>query len=305
MACDKQVSTLTYRWLEPNQRLHANHGPIDLIIDIDAEPNEARLAFEQARVFVDGVLNELVAELPMLRTPVNELINPFAVFGVSNACVLRSAVAQHMCSSVAHFNNRFITPMAAVAGSVADATLDALKASRQLRRAFVNNGGDIAMYLEGASDYKIGVCNNVQTGEQVGRVQIDAMSSVRGVASSGWQGRSHSLGIADVVTVLASNAAIADAAATMIANEINLLNSNKIERVPAIELTPDSDLKDRLVTVGVASLSADEKRTALQRGQRYAQRLCDQAVIDSAYLSLQAMHSVVGKSALIPLRQSA
>ena len=42
-------------------------------------------------------------------------------------------------------------------------------------------------------------------------------SPVRGVATSGWRGRSHSLGIADSVTVLAATAAMADAAATVIA----------------------------------------------------------------------------------------
>ena len=45
---------------------------------------------------------------------------------------------------------------------------------------------------------------------------------MRGIATSGWRGRSFSLGIADAVTVLAATAAEADAAATVIANAVDL-----------------------------------------------------------------------------------
>ena len=40
-----------------------------------------------------------------------------------------------------------------------------------------------------------------------GDFAVDASLPVRGVATSGWRGRSHSLGIADSVTVLARTAA--------------------------------------------------------------------------------------------------
>ncbi len=285
----------SYRWLDVNQRLHAQHGPIDLIIQIDALPAEQVLAFKQAIEFIDKVLHELVAELPGLRRPADQLVDqPFV-----------SAVAQHMLNTVSVFSPEFITPMASVAGAVADATLNALKRNRTLTRASVNNGGDIALYLSPTAGYNIGLIESPVTGTQVGFATIDSSSSVRGVASSGWQGRSHSMGIADVVTVLATDAATADAAATLIANKVDLPNSEHIERQPACELAPDSDLVNRPVTVDVPILTTDEKRRALSSGQAYAQTLYNAGVIDSAFLCLQNEHRTVGTTDHIAWRQTA
>ena len=41
----------------------------------------------------------------------------------------------------------FITPMAAVAGAVAEEVLGAMMRAAELERAYVNNGGDIALHL--------------------------------------------------------------------------------------------------------------------------------------------------------------
>jgi len=284
-----------YRWLEPNRRLYAQHGPIELIIEVDAEPHECTQAFEQAVAFLDSVLSDLVAELPALRSPLNPL----------NPVRFESPVAKHMQLSVSSFSDQFITPMAAVAGSVADKTLQALTRNRSLRRAFVNNGGDIALHLTHPSNYTIGVCDDPVTGKQAGCVQLDALSQVRGLASSGWQGRSHSLGIADVVTVLANTAGTADAAATLIANHVDIPDSDKIQRTQASELSPDSDLAERLVTVGVLPLSSNEKHRALSRGQNYAQLLLNDDVIIGAFLCLQGEFRFVGATQLIPWRQTA
>jgi ApbE superfamily uncharacterized protein (UPF0280 family) len=67
------------------------------------------------------------------------------------------------------------------------------------------------------------------------------------VATSGWRckgkgGRSFSFGIADAVTVLAGSAAAADAAATVIANAVDLPGHGAITRRPASAIDPDSDL---------------------------------------------------------------
>ena len=87
---------------------------------------------------------------------------------------------------------------------------------------------------------------------------------VRGIATSGWRGRSFSLGIADAVTVLAATAAKADAAATIIANAVDLPNHAAITRVPAREIAPDNDLGERLVTRAVG-ISARTKSMKLWR----------------------------------------
>ncbi|RWG08581.1 MAG: UPF0280 family protein, partial [Mesorhizobium sp.] len=109
---------------------------------------------------------------------------------------------------------------ATVAGSVADEVLAALLAGRRLERAYVNNGGDSAIHLGKGGTITLAIAG---TGHGMAdRITIRAEDGVRGVATSGWRGRSFSLGIADAVTVLARTGAEADAAATLIANAVDL-----------------------------------------------------------------------------------
>ena len=112
---------------------------------------------------------------------------------------------------------------------------------------------------------------------------------VRGIATIGWRGRSFSLGIADAVTVLAASASASDAAATMIANAVDLPGHRAILRVPATDLQPDSDLGTRRVTQGVGILSPYEVTAALDRGVRLAQIMIDNAAIAACALHLQGV----------------
>jgi len=237
------------------------------------------------QAFFDSVLYDLVAELDQLRSAVTD-------FTLGQ---YRGVVARHMLRSVTPYKNEFVTPMAAVAGSVADCTLAALCRNRSLDRAFVNNGGDIALHLPPESHYTMGICESTLKTDYDASVQIDHSSSIRGVATSGWHGRSHSLGIADAVTVLAKSAADADTAATLIANRIDLPGSIKVQREAANELAPQSDLGDRAVTVAVQALTKTEKENALLSGQRYAQVLIAQGLIESAFMSVQGQRMVVGR----------
>jgi hypothetical protein len=117
---------------------------------------------------------------------------------------------------------------------------------------------------------------------------------VRGIATSGWRGRSFSLGIADAVTVLSDRAAAADAAATIIANAVDLPGHPAIVRLPACELAPDSDLGPRMVTQSVGTLTSDEVGGALAAGARAAETLARMGLIRSAALSLRGETRVAG-----------
>ncbi len=117
---------------------------------------------------------------------------------------------------------------------------------------------------------------------------------MRGIATSGWRGRSFSLGIADAVTVLAVNASTADATATLIANAVDLPGHPNIWRVPADELQPDSDLGHRLVTRDVGELTPEEIAEALGGGVAYAQTLVRNGTIIAAALHLGGETRVVG-----------
>ena len=195
------------------------------------------------------------------------------------------------CLPYAREHGLFITPMAAVAGSVADEIIAAFRRLGILR-AYVNNGGDIALHLAPGQQYDVGVVTDLALPAIDGRFGIDASSAVRGIATSGWRGRSFSLGIADSVTVLAATGALADAAATMIANHVNA-DSSAVTRRPANELKDDTDLGDRLVTVAVGALSQAEIGAALDGGADFAERVRRQGLIAGAAISLAGQARVV------------
>ena len=253
--------------LPDGKRLHLQHGPIDLIIEANGHADQVARAYVAAQARFATVLDGLAEELQTLRT-----LMPEAGLDVSGP------IAQRMAAVVQPFWKSKVTPMAAVAGSVADEMLCAMCAGAELSRAYVNNGGDIALHLADGETFSIASAN--------GPVAVRSTDPVRGIATSGWRGRSFSFGIADSVTVLAGTAAQADIAATLIANEVDLPRSIKVRRAPAAALYPDSDLGQRRVTVEVAELTDREVNTALARGLEFAAQLQMRGLIVAATLGL-------------------
>ncbi|SPH18482.1 hypothetical protein DEA8626_02020 [Defluviimonas aquaemixtae] len=264
-------------------RLVLSQGPIELILDLGGAADEIARAEAVAQKAFSGVLEELVSELSLLRRPI-----------ASGGKEPNGPVARRMARAVAPHANWYITPMAAVAGAVADHILEAISGRCALERIAINNGGDIALRLVGDARYRIGISDYRQTARFAGIVSIGARDGIGGIATSGCHGRSHSLGIADAVTVLARCAADADAAATLIANAVDLPDSPKIRRRPARELSPDSDLGNRLVTVDVAALDPDETERALDAGVRRAGQIVATGAARAAFLSLQGSIRTVG-----------
>ena len=267
------------------QRWHFQHGPIDLVIRADGDAAAVAAAHASAWQRFEQLLPELVQELPQLR---------LAVQGSSTDCHLQGPVARRMWQACQPFANDFITPMAAVAGSVAQEII-ACYQRPGIARAWVNNGGDIAMHLKPGQSLKVGLYADIarldaaQLQGQLlldGQFSVEAAMPVRGVATSGWRGRSFSMGIADSVTVLAGTAAQADAAATVIANAVNV-NDVRVQRAPAASLKDDSDLGQRLVTTDVAPLEPALVRQALQNGLAIARALQNAGLIFSAVLVCQ------------------
>jgi uncharacterized protein len=279
----------TIRILPDGRRLHLNDGPIDLILQADAAPFELCRSYAAAAHRFVTILDELCAELPLLRSrvlPVSPLPN--------------GSIARRMVDAVSPYRDScFITPMAAVAGAVAEAVLEAMTESVQLDRAYVNNGGDIAVHLAANQKYKIGLVERPDHPSLFGTLELSSTSPIRGIATSGWRGRSFSLGIADAVTVLAATAAQADAAATIIANAVDLPGHPSITRVPARDIAPDSDLLDLPVTRAVGLLTTKEITKALDAGERIADTLRAQGLVHSAALCLQHHVRVVQTSSTV------
>ncbi|AZO20460.1 UPF0280 family protein [Mesorhizobium sp. M1E.F.Ca.ET.045.02.1.1] len=272
-------------WLADGRRLHLNHGPIDLIVEAFGDAVERRAAYAQAVARFQTILTELVEELPELRRPASLRARAFA-----------GPTARRMEAAVTPLAEEFITPMAAVAGSVADEILAAVLVGRKLDRAYVNNGGDSSIHLGKGETMTLAIAG---TGHGLAdRITIRAEDGVRGVATSGWRGRSFSLGIADAVTILARTGAEADAAATLIANAVDLPGHPAIRRVPARDLAPDSDLGDRLVTQGVGALSPREVVRALDNGLAVAEDFRRRGLIAASALFLGGQTRVSGSVAL-------
>jgi len=263
-------------WL-PGGRLHLHHGPIDMIVGVTGPGRRA--ALERAVARFDTLLDELVAELARLRAPAGPMP--------------AGETARRMAAAVAPFAPLFITPMAAVAGAGAETVLAAICAGPGVEKAYVNNGGDTAFHLGPGQRMRAAIA--ARTG---GNIEMRSDDPVRGVATSGRGGRSLSLGIADSVTVLARGAALADAAATLIANAVDLPGHPAIARRPARELAPESDLGARLVTLAVGPLGPREIDAALDAGLARAEDFRVRGLVAGALLSLGGRVRTTGQLCL-------
>jgi len=272
------------RMLPDGRRLHLQDGPIDLIVEAFGRPDTVQCAYQAACARFVTVLDELCRELAFLRTACS-----------AESEWPRGSVARRMMAAVMPYAGAFfITPMAAVAGAVAEEILASMLRAAELSRTYVNDGGDIALHVGDGEKFVIGMVERPDRPSLFGTTTIRSEDPVRGIATSGWRGRSFSLGIADAVTVLADRAAAADAAATIIANAVDLPGHPAIVRVPACELAPDSDLGERLVTQNVGPLNAAEIDRALMSGTATAEKLLRIGLIRSVALNLQGQTRVVG-----------
>ena len=265
-------------------RQHFQHGPIDIVVQAEGETAAVAGAHQAAAKRFATILSELVEELPVLRQPIS----------TQAPCPLNGPIARIMWEACQRCPSDFITPMAAVAGSVAQ-ELIAFYEQPGITRAWVNNGGDIALYLTPGTKVEIGLFADlskldvlaIQQGISLdGRLNVNYAMGVRGIATSGWRGRSFSLGIADSVTVLAHSAGLADAAATVIANAVDTTHP-AVKRLPANQVKDDSDLGEKLVTVHVPALDDNTVHLALRQGLQQALQMQQSGLISACVLTCQ------------------
>ena len=269
--------------LDEGHRLHLQHGPIDLIIGVDPTSRKQRRdAFQLATSAFEVVLEKLVEELPLLQLAMSPK-SPAPKGQV--ALMMDQAVRPHCVKT-------FVTPMAAVAGAVADQVLAAMTHAMPFKRAYVNNGGDIALHLAPGESFSTAMFD--LQGFELGRIKLSSQHGVGSIASSGQGGRSLSFGIADSVTVLATNAAVADVAATLIGNAVDLPNHLAITRQKAMDVKPDTDLGNRLVVTNVGMLSNLDIIVALNAGHAVAEKMLADGLITGAALFLRGKHKVTG-----------
>ena len=281
-----------FAWLNRRRTLHCNHGPIDLLIQVDGSTAQRRRAMQAAIECFMDILPDLTTELAQLRAGVDSIEMP------------RGSVARRMVQACLPFSDERVTPMAAVAGAVADEVLDEMRTVADCRRIWVNNGGDIAFCLAQGQRFRCGLVPDLVTGRCDSHIELTCTDGIAGIATSGSAGkggggRSFSLGIADSVTVLAASAARADAAATLIANHVDLPGHHAVKRGAARDIDPDSDLGQRQVTLSVDRLTSNEITTALEAGVSYARCCLSAGRIAAAILCLRGQKRVVGSLPLL------
>lgn len=264
------------------------HGPIDIVAKLDGPQREKQFAYEQGKSSFQSILIELCQELALLRTPISQC--PASPQGKT---------AQSMFLAANRFSaSPHLTPMAAVAGAVADTLLQSMVKNTTLARCCINNGGDIALHLASEQTFRAGICFDPKHCHISDTAKIHANDRIGGIATSGWRGRSHSLGIADSVTVFAASAAMADVAATLIANAVDLPHSSKITRTPANQLAPDSDLGNLPVTTNVAQLTDVECKAALEAAWTLANQFVEQGKVRAVHATLQGHRLTVSANDL-------
>jgi ApbE superfamily uncharacterized protein (UPF0280 family) len=241
---------------------------------------------EAAVVAVRG-LEELSNVLPQARMPFVTRKNEEQ--GCSSPPQPR--VLQYMYEAIEAAGDPSLTPMAAVAGSIADLVAESL-VRRGATKAFANNGGDISIKLASGEQTSIGIMSDMAKGTISHTLALTSLDGIGGVATSGLGGRSLTKGVAEAVVVLADNARLADACATLIANE-TLVQTPEVFQVKAETLDPQTDLPGHMVTLRVGILPSAMVQKALVKGKEAAEHLQKKGIIRGAFIFVQGKMTAV------------
>jgi ApbE superfamily uncharacterized protein (UPF0280 family) len=264
--------------------LYVEQGPSSLVISAKRWKDDREPDGTEILKLVTRLQREIKATLPILKLKAGRVVNSKHL----------PWVARSMVEAARLISASELTAMSAVAGAVSD-QIKAYLVSRGFDWAVVNNGGDIAAYSALNQPFSIGIGPlDAKGGDRSLRLKgpFDL-----GIATSGVGGRSFTLGVADFVTVIAENAAIADAAATFICNHTRI-NAPQIEEAVSELLDPETDIPGEMVTVRVGDLARKEIESALQKGLSAATDLKQRGRIMEAVISVKGVkaHTVSPES---------
>jgi ApbE superfamily uncharacterized protein (UPF0280 family) len=198
---------------------------------------------------------------------------------------LDDSLAIQMVHNAVRVGDADLTPMAAVAGTIADAVSNFLF-KRGMTKVVVDNGGDVAVRLGKGATVKIGIRSDIGRKEISHVISLDSRSASWGVTTSGLGGRSLTRGVASAATVIARSASVADAASTAIANASFVKDEGVIQQ-QAEDIDPETDLAGFPVTVKVASLNKEKRARAVSNAMEKAESLIDRDIIFGAFVAVQ------------------
>ena len=194
-------------------------------------------------------------------------------------------VVRRMIEATKRMGEPDLTPLAAVAGTASDVVADFMF-NRGGSKIIVDNGGDVAIRLREGEVARVGIKTEIDAKQPTYLVSIDSTMGIGGVATSGLGGRSFTKGIASSATALSENAALADAAATVVGNFTNVEDPN-IMRSPAEKIYPDTDIPGEWVTLSVGRISREKIEEALKNGLSKAESLCRRGLMKNALIALK------------------
>lgn len=251
-------------------------GPMRLVIDARigkvAQPQQSMRAAEQAVWLLEGVARAR----PFLGRNYRELISQVA-----------DPLALKMIASVQAVGDEDLTPMAAVAGTMADAVADFLF-ERGMTRVLVDNGGDVAVRSCDGEPVKVGIRPQVDSKGISDVILLGPERTAWGIATSGFGGRSLTRGVLESATVVAADASLADAAATAVANA-GTIADGAVVRSPAEAIDPYTDIAGLGVTVRIGPLAEERKQQAIDQAIRRAEQLIERRIILGAYAACQGL----------------
>jgi len=259
----------------PNGAVLMNYGPMRMVIRaFDGETPLVDLAVEGAGLAM-RLLEDQARFLPVLKKKAHTL----------EVRTEYPGVVRRMIDSTRKMGGPDLTPLAAVAGAGSDVVADFLF-DRGATKVIVDNGGDIALRLREGESARVGLKTAIDAKNPAYVIPIDAEMGVGGVATSGLGGRSFTKGIASAATVLAEDASLADAAATVLGNFTNV-EDPRIARALAETLYPETDIAGEWVTTQVGALPPERLEEALQNGLRKAHALVERGLIKGALIAVK------------------
>ncbi|MDD3844882.1 MAG: hypothetical protein PHC90_00835 [Syntrophorhabdaceae bacterium] len=254
--------------------MYVEVGPASLVITGEKRGVPFLFLREEIEELVRSILRDIRECLPILRQK---------AYRIKNVSHLPE-VAKRMTEAVKLVDENNLTPMAAVAGAVADMVKEHF-AMQDLDLLTVNNGGDLSLFNKTGRPLRVGI-GNIISGKPTPYVMIlDGVHDL-GMATSGFGGRSLTLGLADTVTAVAKTAVLADAAATHICNRTNV-ETDLAVREKARLIDPGTDIPEEDVTVAVGSLSPELVARALGCGLTAANALRERTIIEYAAIALK------------------
>jgi len=264
-------------------------GPASLVVTVERGGKAYDIGRERIEDYLGAILGDIRDCLPVLRQKAQRVLKAEHM----------PEVAVKMINAVKRVDEKTLTPMAAVAGTVSEMVRDFIR-DEEADFIAVNNGGDIAVHNRKGREITIGI-GDIRTGRATPYVlKINGLDDF-GIATSGFGGRSLTLGLADLVTVIAESGAVADAAATFLCNRTNVV-TDRVQRKRASEVDPSTDIPDELVTVSIADLSHEETGQALDKGLTEAYRLKkDHVIYDAVFLLNKRMVTTIAGDEYIRL----